>query len=94
MWIHPEDAAARGISDGQAVRVFNNLGETLLPAYVTDRVARGAVAINEGTWHTLRARAADRGGNPNLVSIDRPSPCGAATFNTNLVEIAPLPTGR
>ena len=41
VWIHSADAAARGIADGQLVRVFNDRGATILPARVTDRIARG-----------------------------------------------------
>ena len=35
----PTDAAARGIADGERVRVFNDRGATVLPARVTDRIA-------------------------------------------------------
>ena len=36
VWLHPEDARARGILDGERVRVFNDRGATVLPARVTD----------------------------------------------------------
>ena len=48
VWIHTADAAARGIIDGQPVRVFNARGATRLPARVTDRIAPGVVSIKEG----------------------------------------------
>lgn len=35
----PAAAQARGIVDGQAVRVFKDLGLTLLPVKVTPRIA-------------------------------------------------------
>ncbi len=34
--MHPGDAAARGVRDGDAVRVFNDLGAVILPLRVTD----------------------------------------------------------
>ena len=42
----------RGIVDGAPVRVFNDRGSTVLPARVTDRIARGVVSIKEGAWFT------------------------------------------
>src|SRR6184192_1019067 len=41
VWIHPADAVARGIADGQRVRVFNGRGATVTRARVTDRIAPG-----------------------------------------------------
>src|SRR5437879_12709327 len=55
VWIHPEDAAARGIEHGQPVRVYNQRGATILPARVTDRLARGVVSIQEGAAFTSGA---------------------------------------
>ena len=52
VWINTADAAARGIADGQTVRVFNERGATVLPARVTDRIAPGVVSIKEGAWFT------------------------------------------
>ena len=39
--IHPDDAAARGIGDGDSVRVFNDRGNMLAMARVTDRARKG-----------------------------------------------------
>jgi NADH-quinone oxidoreductase subunit G len=43
--IHPEDAAAAGITDGASATVRTDAGEATLPARVTDHVARGAVFV-------------------------------------------------
>ena len=43
IWISKADAEARGISDGDMVRVYNQNGSTVLPAKVTDRIAPGVV---------------------------------------------------
>jgi anaerobic dimethyl sulfoxide reductase subunit A len=85
--MHPEDAAARGIADGQRVRVFNDIGATILPAQVTDRIARGVVSIKEGAWFAPGADGADTQGCANVLTTDRSAPCGATTYNTNQVEI-------
>jgi len=47
--IHPQDAAARGIADGERVRVFNDRGEFALAARVTDR-ARPGVVVALSIW--------------------------------------------
>jgi anaerobic dimethyl sulfoxide reductase subunit A len=87
VWMHPDDAAARGIADGQRVRVFNDIGATILPAQVTDRIAPGVVSIKEGAWYTPGADGTDGQGCANVLTTDRAAPCGATTYNTNQVQI-------
>ena len=89
VWIHPADAAARGIVNGQRVRVFNDRGATVLPAHVTERIARGVVSIKEGAWFTPNTAGEDTRGCANVLTEDRATPAGAPTYNTCLVEIAP-----
>ena len=88
VWIHPRDAAARGIVDGQHVRVFNDRGATVLPARVTERIAVGVVSIKEGAWFALDPAGADTRGSANLLTEDRAAPCGATTYNSCLVDVA------
>jgi anaerobic dimethyl sulfoxide reductase subunit A len=89
VWIHVDDAAARGIVDGQTVRIFNDRGATLLPAKVTRDIAPGVVAIKEGAWFTPNGNGVDTKGCANALTEDRAAPCGATTYNTNLVEVEP-----
>lgn len=84
--IHPADAAARGIRDGQLVRVVNDRGACLLHARVTDGVRPGVVA-SPATWWP---RAFADGQGLNHLTPDRAADMGGgATFYTNLVEVAP-----
>src|SRR5207302_13100 len=87
----PDDAVAfaRGIVDGQLVRVFNARGTTRLPARVTDRIAPGVVSIKEGAWFAPDASGADTRGCANVLTADRTSPAGAAPFNSCFVDVAP-----
>jgi anaerobic dimethyl sulfoxide reductase subunit A len=87
VWMNPADAAARGIADGQMVRVFNDRGSTRLPVKVTARIAPGVVSIKEGAWFTPDGRGTDTSGCANALTADRSAPCGATTYNTNLVEV-------
>jgi len=88
VWIHPADATTRGIADGEPVCVFNDRGRTVLPARVTDRIAPGVVSIKEGAWFALDESGQDTRGCANVLTEDRASPAGAASFNTCFVEIA------
>jgi anaerobic dimethyl sulfoxide reductase subunit A len=93
VWVHPADAAARGITDGDRVRVFNDRGATFLPVRVTDRIAPGVVSIKEGAWFTPGADGQDTRGCANVLTSDRASPAGASPFNSCFVDVAPALTG-
>ncbi|WP_026379188.1 trimethylamine-N-oxide reductase TorA [Afifella pfennigii] len=49
--IHPQDAEARGIADGDVVRIFNDRGQILAGAVVTDAIRPGVIRVNEGGWY-------------------------------------------
>lgn len=67
IWMNPVDAKAREIKENDLVRVFNDLGEMVLPAYVTSRVVPGVVAVYHGAWYTVDASGIDRRGAPNAL---------------------------
>ncbi len=48
--LHPADAAARQIAAGDAVRVFNELGEVRCRAEVSARVREGVASMPKGAW--------------------------------------------
>jgi anaerobic dimethyl sulfoxide reductase subunit A len=88
VWLNTEDAIARGIGSGQRVRIFNGQGATILPAFVTDRIASGVVSIKEGAWFTPDDTGVDTKGCANALAVDRSAPSGATTYNTNYVQVA------
>ncbi|MDP7103688.1 MAG: molybdopterin-dependent oxidoreductase [SAR202 cluster bacterium] len=90
VWVHTDDAVDRSISDGQQVRVFNDRGATIMPVKVTDRITRGVVSMKEGAWFSPDESGVDTGGSANVLSLDSPSPSGAQTYNTCLVEVEPV----
>jgi anaerobic selenocysteine-containing dehydrogenase len=51
--IHPEDAAKRGIENGQMVKVFNDRGAFQVPAIVNDMTCPGVVVAPLGYWRKL-----------------------------------------
>jgi len=85
--VHPEDAAARGIADGEDVRVFNDLGEVVCRAEVRPTVCPGVVSMPKGAW-----RKSSRNGStstalcPDHVNVVG----GGACYNDARVEIAQL----
>jgi molybdopterin guanine dinucleotide-containing S/N-oxide reductase-like protein len=81
--IHPADAAARNIRDGDAVRVFNNRGEIHLKAKVNGSVSRGVVAAKLN-W----AKLTPGGANINVLTSEKLTDMGnSATFYSVLVEV-------
>ncbi|MFG5381753.1 trimethylamine-N-oxide reductase TorA [Yoonia sp. R2-816] len=50
--INTADAAARGIADGDVVRVYNDRGALLAGAVVTDDIRRGVLKVSEGGWYS------------------------------------------
>ena len=84
--LHPQDAAARGITSGSAVRVFNDRGSYRCVADVTDR-ARPGVVNGLGIW--WRKFGLD-GTNVNELTSQRLTDIGRApTFYDCLVEVQP-----
>lgn len=68
------DAEARGIADGDVIRVFNDRGACLAGAILSDRVMPGVVQLSSGAWYDPaepgEPGTLDRHGNANLLTID------------------------
>ena len=81
--IHPQDALARGIADGDSVRVENGRGWCELRAVVTDAVRPGVLASPKGRWPKLTG-----GRNVNWTTPDTLADiAGQSTFHSNRVWI-------
>jgi formate dehydrogenase len=69
--INSEDAKARGITDGEIVKVYNTYGEIETPVIVDDDMRRGAVAMSHGYGKgraAMRNAEANPGANPNELA--------------------------
>lgn len=82
--IHPQDAAARGIAEGDAVRIYNGRGAFTVKARVSERVRPGVVAALSVWWKKL---SPDHRNANEVTSQAIADMGGAATYYDCLVEI-------
>jgi biotin/methionine sulfoxide reductase len=72
--LNPPDARARGIADGDLVRLFNDRGSCLAGAVLSPRVREGVVQLSTGAWYDPEDPATPGstcvGGNPNVLTRD------------------------
>ncbi|WP_432470129.1 trimethylamine-N-oxide reductase TorA [Amphritea sp. HPY] len=92
VYISPQDAKAREIEDGDLVRVYNERGQLLAGARVSDDYPEGVIRIQEGAWYgpvDETIGALDTYGDPNTLTQDIGTSrlAQAVSANTCLVEI-------
>ena len=69
--LHPQDAQARNIADGDLVRVWNSRGQVLAGAVVTEGIRPGVICLHEGAWPDLDAQAGIcKNGAVNVLTKD------------------------
>ena len=87
--INAQDAAERGIEDGDLVELYNKRGTVIAGAVVSDEIMPGVVSIYEGGWPQLDSKGRDNSGLANfLTSTQRASGLSeATTANTSLIEM-------
>ncbi len=86
--IAPRDAAARGIRDGDEVRVWNRLGEVRCVARVSADLREGVVLLPKGMWshHTRNGNTANALIPETLADLG-----GQAAYNDARVQVARAP---
>jgi biotin/methionine sulfoxide reductase len=91
--LHPADAAARGLRDGDLVRIFNDRGACLAGLAVDEALRPGVAQLSTGAWYDPDPANPGfcRHGNPNVLTADRPSSTlsQGCTGQLALVEIEP-----
>jgi anaerobic dimethyl sulfoxide reductase subunit A len=86
--LNASDARRLGIRTGNTVEIWNDRGKVVVPVYVTERCMPGVAVLFEGAWLDLDENGIDRAGNPDMLTLDEPSPAGAFAYNTVLVNIS------
>jgi len=82
--MHPDDARARGLADGDPVRVHNPLGEVRTSLRLDDSLRPGVVELSKGIW----CRNTANGATANALAPDSLSDvAGGACFNDARVQV-------
>jgi len=86
--INTEDAAKRGLINGEKVQVFNERGSIVLSVKITPRIMPGVVSIPQGAWWTPNEQDIDQRGCVNVLTKYHPTPLAFGNpQHTNLVEV-------
>lgn len=87
--INPVDAAARGLEHVKRIRVWNDLGNVVLPLIISDAVPPGVVAPEKGAWIATSETGQTISA---LVSADaRADLAKGACYNETAVEVQAWP---
>ncbi|WP_122875123.1 molybdopterin guanine dinucleotide-containing S/N-oxide reductase [Pseudomonas viridiflava] len=100
--MNPKDAQARGIVEGDVIKVFNERGAFLAGVIVSDGIRPGVVQIATGAWFDPLVRgergSLEKHGNPNVITRDVGASslsqgCSAQTASVEIVKWdQPLPS--
>jgi anaerobic dimethyl sulfoxide reductase subunit A len=91
VFINSLDAQARGITDGEKVKVFNARGAIILPCRITERIMPGVIDIPQGAWWTPDELGIDRRGSINVLTSERWTPLAFGTAqHTLMVQVEKL----
>ncbi len=95
--LHPDTAAARGIADGDVVRIFNDRGACLAGVQLSDALMPSVIQLATGAWYDPDETGLCKHGNPNVLTRDKGTSklAQGPTAHTCLVEVekfeGPLP---
>lgn len=82
VFVNASDAAAKGVADGDTVKVSTPTGSTLRTASVTEIIMPGCVALPHGAWMNLdETEGVDRGGMDNYLCGSVTSGMGTSGYN-------------
>ncbi len=85
--LHPDDAAARGLREGDRVRVFNALGTVRCRARIDPALREGVAFLPKGLW----SHQTESGTTANALAPDTLTDlAGGACFNDARVEVERL----
>jgi anaerobic selenocysteine-containing dehydrogenase len=94
--VHPDDAEARGLTDGATARVCSSRGEVVVPVEVSDDVMHGVVSLPHGYGHVgqgLRLSVASERPGVNANALTDPTKvdpvAGTAVLNGIPVSVSP-----
>lgn len=74
LWINPEDAGPRGLSEGDMAEIWNDRGRVRMAVHITGRIMKGVICIPQGAWYTPDTDGTDIRGCVNTLTTARPTP--------------------
>jgi anaerobic selenocysteine-containing dehydrogenase len=88
VWLHPADAATRGIGDGDVVEVSSAQGTVRRPCRVTGDVAEGVVSLLAGIEPRFDASGCETEGSANVLTSAEPTlPSRGARLHSTAAEV-------
>jgi anaerobic dimethyl sulfoxide reductase subunit A len=92
LWIHPSDATARSIKDGDTVHVDSPQGAMRVKTVVTDDIMPGVVCLLEGAWPEFDTSGFEVAGSVNVLTSTVPTrPSLSSRTHTVSVQVAKRP---
>ena len=89
LWMHPRDAASRGLEDGSRVEVSSSQGRVRCACRVTEDILPGVVSLAAGVEAEFDDAGRDIAGAANVLTSDEPTlPSRGATMSCVAVEVA------
>ncbi len=87
-WINPLDAEKRGIKTGDTMLISSRWGKVLRPAFVTERILPGVIALGEGAWVEMdETLGIDKAGATNMLCGPHLTGQGEEPWNTCNVQV-------
>jgi anaerobic dimethyl sulfoxide reductase subunit A len=88
VFISTQDAQAKGINDGDTVRIYNANGSVLRPACVTDRIMPGVIGLTHGGESEIDPQTGyNVGGTNSWLGYPALSGRGVSAYNTQIGNI-------
>ena len=88
VYLSKEDAAQRGIAEGDTVKIGSAYGATLRRAYITARMTPGVVGLPHGPWSRVdECTGVDYGGSENYITGEVAEGLGVNGYNALNVQV-------
>jgi len=86
--MNPIDAEARGIKNGDIVKITSSEGSSIRPVLVTDRIMPGVTQLPHGAWTEYdESLGVDKAGSDNYLEAGVPTVEGHSGFNSQNVQV-------
>jgi anaerobic dimethyl sulfoxide reductase subunit A len=87
-WLNGDDAKKLGVANGEIVKITGRSGAVIRPAYVTERIMPGVVALGQGAWIEIDEKTGmDKAGSTNVLYGPMSTGQGHTGYNCCNVKI-------